>query len=397
MENTRVIIMAGGHTTGKTLFKRMLSKQLNDNILHTTSVERTNYLVESMFGYHSQCKDNVVRNLRAAIKQTLIFKDDIPLKDTIAHINNTLLDFITVTIREPDEILKVKSYCETKGHQVMVVYISCGIPDNICLNDTYVGNSADDDAADTLVLADYVIDNPYNGCPKKYDSTISEFEDNIKLFIKDSEEFFRLNPESDEVSSFEYGDEKAMCVETSILDSFIKSISHNDNELIISKDRPHYGILQYKEAILRDDCERSEYWTQLIPQIIIQRSDDKVFSYIKAGTENRLHGVRSILFGGHMDENDMTVSEALFRELKEELGYIPEFESIEYKGFIKDNTSACSRQHIGLIYILKLTQDNFDIELLDDEVSSDVQWVSLENISQHAYESWSAHAPKLIM
>lgn len=139
------------------------------------------------------------------------------------------------------------------------------------------------------------------------------------------------------------------------------------------------------------------------PQIlgyVVIRSEGQVLTYSrKTGAETRLHGSRSLGFGGHADIDDVklangfiaapqTLSLSIKRELEEELDYTLN-QSIKYDKLILDNQNAVGRVHVGLLQIIDLPI-NLAIKLFQEEIS-DPDWVTLEDLqkTKDQYENWS--------
>jgi predicted NUDIX family phosphoesterase len=93
----------------------------------------------------------------------------------------------------------------------------------------------------------------------------------------------------------------------------------------------------------------------------------------KRHPESRLHGFSSVTFGGHLNPADVGDFSPLFdpfdpaqtlwlmeRELNEELR-IAEKAPMTFHALIYDDSREVSRQHLGIVYDVRLTSDRFQI------------------------------------
>lgn len=142
----------------------------------------------------------------------------------------------------------------------------------------------------------------------------------------------------------------------------------------------------------------------LHPQILaycLVKHGDEVLTYSRAkGAETRLHGSLSLGFGGHVDQTDFNssesvniysiISKAMYRELEEELGLIPNnFTINNYNQLIVDTTNPVGKVHVGLkvdIYI----KDKNDLKIDPNEIHLP-EWKTLTQLKQERdqYENWS--------
>lgn len=148
----------------------------------------------------------------------------------------------------------------------------------------------------------------------------------------------------------------------------------------------------------RTSLESNEAFRQLIPYIVL-RVDGNVVSYVRTseGSEGRLHGRRSIGFGGHVELNDIvarngtldvtaTLENAASREVKEEIGPVLPIER-KWRGVLVSNHSPVSRVHIGIVAYWRVA----GVGSTHDEGSiGDVQITPAKEIAPMALEDWSA-------
>lgn len=131
---------------------------------------------------------------------------------------------------------------------------------------------------------------------------------------------------------------------------------------------------------------------QLLPYIAV-KCGDEYLTYARKGTETRLHGKRSMGFGGHVDLTDWvgsvigTLEETALRELAEEL--VLHEPVLITNDFIYSNYDNVSQVHLGVIGIVEI-EDKSLIKPNQDEVL-DPQWLSISSIRStlDRYERWS--------
>lgn len=129
-------------------------------------------------------------------------------------------------------------------------------------------------------------------------------------------------------------------------------------------DRHYATVLQHSFIMRRQLAEASEEVVQLIPSFLIFRGEEVLsFHRTKKSPEQRLHNRYSIIFGGHLqDEDDPGLfhedrehaDKFLFRELHEELSFSSPPLRSEYVGILHLQASAFERQHAGLVFALEV-------------------------------------------
>lgn len=143
----------------------------------------------------------------------------------------------------------------------------------------------------------------------------------------------------------------------------------------------------------------------LLPQILgycVIRCGEYVLTYSrKRGAESRLHGSRSIGFGGHVDISDYSeqsdeyvgylgaLIKACERELHEELGLHSFVDTRLFDSIIVDQTNSVGEVHVGLPLHFHL-QTRDELEINPDEISDPV-WVTISDLKNEKdqYENWS--------
>jgi predicted NUDIX family phosphoesterase len=130
----------------------------------------------------------------------------------------------------------------------------------------------------------------------------------------------------------------------------------------------------------REYMETCSHYKQVIPYLVLTRGDtdgpDRVLAYQRrtAHSEQRLGGLWSIGFGGHiepLDRHDRAVAvhglvqAAARRELAEETGLDPERVALEPIGLINSDHMDVSSVHLGVVYGVDLnTSPGSDDDLL---------------------------------
>ncbi|NVP17649.1 NUDIX domain-containing protein [Candidatus Gracilibacteria bacterium] len=163
-----------------------------------------------------------------------------------------------------------------------------------------------------------------------------------------------------------------------------KSKFYNNDESNFEKK-----ILDNYEYMVRGNAEINFEYKQPIPYGIVLNENNQVFVYKRGGSgsnagEHRLHSKIAIGVGGHIEKEDENlsnpISESLIREVEEELN-IKENDilSVEAIGYINNETDEVSKVHIGVAYIIKIHNSNF--ELLDGELDNG-EFLSIEKLQE---------------
>lgn len=140
---------------------------------------------------------------------------------------------------------------------------------------------------------------------------------------------------------------------------------------------------------------------QVLPYMLVKYKGSYLTYSRSKGAETRLHGSRSLGFGGHVDVIDAVpgngitdvILDAAKRELKEELGLeLEQFSKrVNFNHCIVDYTNSVGMVHFGIIAVIDLNdQDMADMKQCAEELT-DVQWRTVEQLKQEAdlYENWS--------
>ena len=141
----------------------------------------------------------------------------------------------------------------------------------------------------------------------------------------------------------------------------------------------------------------------LLPQILgycVIRCGEYVLTYSrKKGAESRLHGSRSIGFGGHVDIEDynksfnapyfVALATSIERELFEEIGLVHRVGYRNFDSIIVDQTNPVGKVHVGLPLHIQLQTRN-ELEIDHSEISDPV-WTTVAELKDtiDQFENWS--------
>ncbi len=151
--------------------------------------------------------------------------------------------------------------------------------------------------------------------------------------------------------------------------------------------------------IQRSEAESNPEYKQVIPYVLVV-CDGKLFSYIrsKRSGETRLKGFRSVGFGGHVNETDISsfqlqqgllylYENAVDREIREELRIESEYRQRRVAVLNYDGDDV-GKVHFGIIHVLELAEPR--VELRDPALSRG-QFLSLPAmaVALDEFERWS--------
>jgi len=108
----------------------------------------------------------------------------------------------------------------------------------------------------------------------------------------------------------------------------------------------------------RPDMETDPTWLQLIPYMVLQH-DGEVFHYTrgKSGGEKRLHALKSIGIGGHINpvdsHSDDPYRAGMMRELEEEVANVGPFTECVL-GLVHDPSTPVGQVHLGVVHLLRI-------------------------------------------
>jgi predicted NUDIX family phosphoesterase len=152
------------------------------------------------------------------------------------------------------------------------------------------------------------------------------------------------------------------------------------------------GVAEFRP---RAAMEEDPNFKQIIPYVVF-RAADEVFCY-RRGTsqgESRLHRLRSLGVGGHVDEADAegrataeAYETALRRELDEEVR-VDSPGRLRLLGLINDDATPVGRVHLGVVHLYEL--DHPSVTPLEAGLA-EAGFVALDRVraERAAFESWS--------
>lgn len=191
-------------------------------------------------------------------------------------------------------------------------------------------------------------------------------------------------------------DEDIVVFDASILRSFfprdgITTLDIHSGWDLIAQTFP----MQRVEAETRFDV------IQLVSQfLVIHRSRVATHKRTRRLPEARLHGVHSLLFGGHLNPDDIAPLFSPFdpengprfitRELSEEVRIIGGEPSLTLVGGIYDPRREVSRQHLGVLYTVRVP-DQCEIQIGERGFLQQLALETVEDIETHLadFENWS--------
>lgn len=157
-------------------------------------------------------------------------------------------------------------------------------------------------------------------------------------------------------------------------------------------------MLVHAELRPRHEVENDPAWKHFASYTVVC-AGGRVLSYQRttAGGESRLHGLRSIGIGGHVNTEDGAVSErwdktaldrAAVRELHEEI-VVPGEYRMDFVGLINDDSNPVGRVHAGLVYRCALT--TADQSAARETALTDCRMLTRRELvdGRDLYETWS--------
>lgn len=154
------------------------------------------------------------------------------------------------------------------------------------------------------------------------------------------------------------------------------------------------------EWIERQEAENNFAYKQIIPYVILQKSNGNLGCYQRHGSEKRLSGLFSCGFGGHIEEKDIgsdfteTLQNGMFRELQEEISnFKKESVELKYLGIINEIESNVGLAHLGLAFLARCKEDFIPAESAE---TKGLQWKTAEELKNVQTELWTTLALELM-
>ena len=143
----------------------------------------------------------------------------------------------------------------------------------------------------------------------------------------------------------------------------------------------------------RDQAENDPNHKQLIPYIVLKYRD-QVFHYTrgKGMGEKRLHGLRSVGIGGHINPVDHTIGKDLYRqgmlrEVAEEVNIGAKYHETHF-GFINDDSTPVGEVHLGIVHVFELEEPKVERREVD---LANAGFAPIQELVQakDEFETWS--------
>lgn len=161
-------------------------------------------------------------------------------------------------------------------------------------------------------------------------------------------------------------------------------------------------VQAFKESqgMPRVEAEETEEYVQLIPLFFVRRGNQFLtYKRTKRLPERRLHGTRSINFGGHLQVEDFptlfasdpdVVQQSLQRELREELKFTPDEKTVEFFGAIHETNNMFGRQHVGLVFEVR-SKSAVDVNSGEPGFLTSLEFVSKADITakRNEFDDWT--------
>jgi len=133
----------------------------------------------------------------------------------------------------------------------------------------------------------------------------------------------------------------------------------NDIDVLIKK------LTQVIFSTRRKDAEADSALIQLV-SVFIVRFNGQILTHkrTKRLPESRLHDYYSIIFGGHLTKDDLLPllnQIDVLREFSEELKFKQQPPHPKYRGLIYDSSRDVSKIHLGVVFNVDLTTDQYEI------------------------------------
>lgn len=174
-------------------------------------------------------------------------------------------------------------------------------------------------------------------------------------------------------------------------------LTYNEQGLIPGSSGDLKKIVRIGLFRRRDELEEDPSFKQIIPYGVISCQESFFLFKRKAGqAEKRLQDLYSLGVGGHMNPGRSTeppeqyLIDELKRELFEEVSFSNDcsIESIDFKGFINDETIPVSRVHLGLYYNISVSNRNLEVSETDKLTGTWIERSALDDFYE-GIETWT--------
>lgn len=168
-----------------------------------------------------------------------------------------------------------------------------------------------------------------------------------------------------------------------------------------AEDQFHFINRDIVDSLATDRLQIAQALPQILGYSVIQCGDEVLSYSRKKGAEARLHGSRSIGFGGHVDIADYSeqtdeyvgylgaLIKACERELQEELGLSVQINAEQFTSLIVDQSNPVGSVHVGLALHLRIAHK--EQLCIDTNEISDPIWKNVNELKAEIeeYENWS--------
>jgi predicted NUDIX family phosphoesterase len=197
-----------------------------------------------------------------------------------------------------------------------------------------------------------------------------------------------------------------VCVNSTALEELVfavptdilwKLLTYKEKGLIKGNSYVLNRIIQNGLFRKRSELEEDPSFKQIIPYAIISNKDSfYLFTRRSGQTEKRLHNKLHLGVGGHMnpgsskEPGDQYLINELKREFFEEVNLLNGclIEDIEFFGFINDDSISVGRVHLGLLYIIHVS--NKDVVINETDKMS-AEWIDKTDLVDYyeEMETWT--------
>lgn len=220
--------------------------------------------------------------------------------------------------------------------------------------------------------------------------TFGDYPDNefLKLFKEVGIEFVKMKKPGFS-KDIAVAEERVLVVDSDSFDRICPQKGFITKDL----DKIYEFLLSNCKFIDRESAEENLDYKQIIPQNIIKCSKKYfLMKKLKKSKEMRLHDLYHLGAGGHVDiadsndEKGDVIFKGMWRELMEELSV--QAENFELKGIINIDDKPVDKEHIGLVYLTKVEDENVFVKEKEKMEGKFVEIKELED-KVDKLDSWS--------
>lgn len=181
-----------------------------------------------------------------------------------------------------------------------------------------------------------------------------------------------------------YGNEMVLTIPAERIECSTPGPFYRDNDIDFCAKRD--GVAKY-----RYEAEDDPSFKQLVVYAVITDNNWNTFTTHRLAGDSRLTGQYSVGTGGHVAPLE-SFTDALFRELKEEVGLEPDdIDFMNRIGYILDDSSPVNSVHLGVVYEIGV-RDQSCVEVQEKEKLAG-EWMTGNQLAVLAgdkkLESWS--------